>query len=277
MPSLFRFPGIAASAASATGAVKKTLSSTFDASGTGTFEAFGVDTNAGTARITRGADLTGNADVPNFFFSMWIRPVTISSGNIYSTGANEILLGLTGATGQFLIVAENAAGTSILNSRSPASSVTASVIQHWCGSVAMGTLNSIWMRKNGVTQTQTTSVFAVAPEDLNINFTVGNHSIGANPSGGAAYNGAIAEVWIDHQFIANTDANVLKFISNVSGTGVPIDLGPTGTLPGFGAPIMYFSRRGSGTTVASFATNLGTGLGFTQQNTLLDGGSFGGA
>ena len=40
---------------------------------------------------------------------------------------------------------------------------------------------------------------------------------------------------------------------------------------------MYFSRRGSGSTVASMVTNLGTGAGFTQQGTLLDGGSFGGA
>ena len=52
--------------------------------------------------------------------------------------------------------------------------------------------------------------------------------------------------------------------------GFPVDLGATGTLPGFGQPIMYFSRRDG---VANFAQNKGSdGALWTVTGTPGDGG-----
>ena len=80
---------------------------------------------------------------------------------------------------------------------------------------------------------------------------------------------------MDDQFITNSDANVLKFISNVAGTGKPVDLGATGTTPGFGQPLIYFSRRSGGSVaVDDFDNNLGTAGNFAWSGTPADGGLF---
>ena len=272
MSMLFRFPGVVASAKSVGVAVPRSLSASFDALGTTGFEAFAVDTNAGTARWTRANDLTGNADAMAGSFSVWINPTAVAgTQQIYTTGTNEIRIGLSGD--RFNVFAENAAGTTILDYRSPIASVAAG-LQHWCGSWDLSTAGRRWLRKNGVTQVISQTTFTVGEI---INYTFTNHCIGANPAGGSPFSGRLAEFWFESGlWIPESDANVLKFISSVAGSGVPINLGADGTTPGFGQPIMYFSRR-SGDAVSVFAQNRGTdAFTFIVTGTPLDGGSIGG-
>jgi hypothetical protein len=121
------------------------------------------------------------------------------------------------------------------------------------------------MRRDGVTQTLTAAPFTTGEV---IDWTVTNHAIGATTGGSAKLNGQLADLWIDDQFIANTDANVLKFISALSSSGLPVDLGATGATPGFGQPLIYLSRRNG---AADFSANKGSGGGFTVTGALTDG------
>lgn len=230
------------------------------------FQALGVTTAAGTARWTRGAGLTGSADGTAFFFSFWINLNDPGSGQVYATTAGEVVLAIS-ATPKVFITAENAVGSPIqicVNFTSTTATVTRNAWEHWSGSFDVTNAANRWMRKNGVTETITVSTFI----NEQLNFAVGNHGIGANPGGGSPLEASLAEIWIDHQWIPNTDANVFKFISGAG--GFPVDLGSDGTTPGFGQPIMYFSRRNG---VADFATNKGDGGGFTVTGTPGDGGS----
>lgn len=252
MPLLFRFPGIL-------GVVPNV------APPAGPFQPLAVDTNGGTARWTRGGDLTTNADGKTFFFSMWINPDTVvGDGQIYTTPAAEMVIQRMGD--RIRLFAENAAGAVILNMQSPIGSVQAGIWQHWCGSFDLANAANRWFRKNAANQTVTAPTYV----DDTINFTNTDHAIGANPAGVTAYAGKLGEIWIKQIFVPNLDENVFQFITGAGGS--PIDLGASGITTGsptFGSPIMYFSRRDG---VANFATNKGTGGGFTAVGTPLDGG-----
>jgi Concanavalin A-like lectin/glucanases superfamily len=220
--------------------------------------------------LLRGASLAGSAEGPEIFFSCWINPYTVPGA------ANQVIYGAASARihlrintdSQLGLETRTSAAVVIGNRTSGATLVTAGVWQHWCGSYNHTTGVS-WMRKNAVSVTLGGAEITSAAI---IDWVEPNHGIGGTTTATLFYGGLMAEVWIDDQFIADTDANVLKFISSLSGTGAPVDLGPTGELPGFGRPIIYLSRRNG---IGGFVSNKGTGGGFTDQAAVTEGGFVG--
>lgn len=226
------------------------------------FTVSGVDfPGAATGWLERDADLTDNSDGQAFTLSVWLDGDALNVGEqIYSTGNNQILVRITSG-GSVEVIGENTGGTQVINYRSPAASVTTGW-KHIITSFDLGTAGRRWIRIDGVDQTITQVVFTTGET---VDWTQADHAIGANPgAGGSSYNGGMAELWITHAWVDNTDANVLKFISQTNVNGTPVDLGATGTNPGLGTPIIWLTRRASG-TVADFISNNGSGGGFTSK------------
>jgi hypothetical protein len=229
------------------------------------FSVRGVDfPGASTGWLERDADLTGNADGRRFFFSFWMDPDNpTASQQIWSTGNNRILLRITSS--EVNVIAANSGGTNILNiSQTGATSPVQSGWQHWCGNIDMDNVANCWMAKDGTTIGNQVTVHTAGQD---IDFTNSDHGIGANPGAGASnFDGGLAELFILYPAspVADTSANKLKFISVLDSTGIPVDLGATGTNPGLGTPIIWLTRRADG-SVADFISNNGTGLGFTSK------------
>jgi hypothetical protein len=102
--------------------------------------------------------------------------------------------------------------------------------------------------------------------DDTLDYTGGDWSVGARPSGNLKFDGCLSEFYfapgqyLDFSLVANRR----KFISP---TGKPVQLGLTGSLPTGTAPLMYH-HLDDGEAVANFATNRGTGGNFTITGTL---------
>lgn len=94
-----------------------------------------------------------------------------------------------------------------------------------------------------------------------MDFTLGDWIIGAIGDSTLKFNGCLAELWFDTTWMDLTvTANRRKFRS---AAGQPVFLGTQGQIPTGSQPLIYCSLPTKGLSVASFATNRGSGGGFT--------------
>ena len=113
---------------------------------------------------------------------------------------------------------------------------------------------------------------AAGPSQGNVDWTNTNWTMGATAGagGGNKIFADVGDFYLDDNFFdISVLANERKFID---AAGKPVDLGEDGSGPTGAAPLVYFSKR-DGEAASAFATNKGTGGGFTENGTLSDGAS----
>lgn len=214
--------------------------------------------------LTRGGGLTGAADSKLLSFSVWLELEAVNGAGRIITGNTTLatnsqttrLIMSTGAD-TVEIVIFNAAGVQICGFRSD---VLPPGRHHICGSVDLSdTL------KRHMYVDDASSLFAGTPSvytnDVG-DFTLADWAIGAQAGGGSKFNGQIYDLWyapgvyIDFSVTANRR----KFRD---AAGRPVDLGANGQIPTGTAPLVYMGRD-----FATWATNKGTGGGFTTNGAL---------
>ena len=115
----------------------------------------------------------------------------------------------------------------------------------------------------------------LAPDyaDFVLDYTTAEYSLGATVTGTVPLTGRLGEFYLNFgEFLdLSVEANRRKFIT---AGGLPVDLGTAGLLPTGTEPEVFFSRRNSGETPASFLDNHGSGGPFTlQAGAFTDGGA----
>lgn len=214
--------------------------------------------------LTRGAELSGNADGKAGILSVWMK---FTGGD--ATAQRIIQNGSSGTTrltisksagDKFSISGLNAAGSVILTLTSSASYTSASGWKHflasWNLATALGQLyvNDASDLAGGSTLTNDT-----------IDYTLANFAIGAHVDGTGKTFAEIADLYLNlaTSIDLSVESNRRKFIS---ASRLPVDLGASGATPTGTSPIVFLK----GTVAGGFATNKGTGGGFTTNGTLTD-------
>ena len=220
------------------------------------YQSVGSDFDGTNDYLTRGADLTGNADGKTGLLSFWIRPdVDATTLNIYTQDVAAGAFGLQiqlSSSGYIIIQGHDTADAEILNIRSTIANFTvANGWRHVLASWDLAANSSFIYVDDASSQTVTTRV------NSNINYTTLDHIFGYWLWGGSKMNGCLSEFYFNNSAYMDlsVEANRRKFISV---TGTPVSLGVNGALPTGASPIIYL-KDASG----SFQTNYGTGGNFT--------------
>lgn len=222
---------------------------------------YAVDFDGTNDYLTRGADLTGISDGKVGNVSFWIR---MQGGDgvdnrIMATASTSPRFTISRVGGNTLtVLARNSAGTTILNMTSTASLVVASgwvnVMASWDLAVPVAQLyfGNTSVKAGGSTETNDT-----------IDYTQGEWSFGAFPDGTFKCDAYFSDVRFTTTFIdLSVASNRAKFRDP---HGKPVYLGTGGNRNGLVTPLLFFSGPASG-----WATNKGTGGGFTTTGTLTE-------
>lgn len=216
--------------------------------------------NGGTAYLERGAQLTGIGDSKVGTFNAWIR---IDGGDGTSrhifqicdsgTSQNFLRIRLT-ASNTIEIVAQNTAGTVILNMSTVLSYTTSATYINILASWNLATATTNLYISNVSDKSVTT-----ATNDT-IDYTRSDCSVYGSPVGSQIFNGAIAALWFDQTTAVDlTNAsNRAKYIS----AGFPVDLGSAGQTPTGSSPVVYLKSA-----AGVVGTNSGTGGNFNTNGT----------
>lgn len=225
--------------------------------------------------MSRGADLTGNADGKTGILSLWIR----FDGAADGTGFREIFdstwtLGVaedrfrlqTPVSNVLQVVGLRSTGAATLQLSTVSTFPGADTTWfHFLSSWDVATAGAHNLYLNDVSD-KTVDVFA----NNTIKYTAADWSVGSTPvSGGSKLNGCLAEFYFaPNQFLDfSVTANRRKFIS---ASGKPVFLGADGALPTGTAPLIYL-HLGRGETASNFATNRATGGNFSITGALTTG------
>lgn len=214
--------------------------------------------------LTRGAPLTGAVDGEDILESLWFRADDVGMDGVFS-----IMSRATG--GQIQLTRDNNDKIAVLLQSS------AIVLFNTVGDATFNsTTNTGWHHLLVAAQLDVTPVVQLYMDDApfahtpltspingNIDFTVADWGIGGTEVGGNKMLGDLAEVYMAMEYLdISVEANRRKFID---AAGKPVDLGADGSTPTGTQPIMFFS----GDTVG-WHTNLGSGLGFTENGAITD-------
>lgn len=216
--------------------------------------------------LLRGADLSSNANAKTFTMSFWMYPTDITGTDrrIYNNTGNAAHIRIDSATGKLLINMENAAGTQILVAVVDTPLITINEWNHVMMSIdlANSSNRSIYISKGNGATTAATVTWTTYTDDT-IDFTVADHCIGATVAGVGPLAAYLADFYLAFgQYIDLTSsANRVKFRSG----GRPVFLGADGSKPTGSAPSIFLSGQ-----ISDFATNKGTGGGFTVTGALTD-------
>jgi hypothetical protein len=211
--------------------------------------------------LTRGADLTGNADSTQVTGSLWFRR---NGGNgsqqvlyctIDSAGSCRFQVDLN-TSNQIHLKGNGTGGGTLRLDAAGSTAITDTNWHHLLFSVDLANTSNRYIYLDGVAETPTWSTYSNAV----IDFTRTEHSIGAFTNGASKFNGDVDDMWIDMgtYLDVSKDSVRAKFRDTA---GNPVDLGATGTNPTGSQPEVYLSSRGNG--LSSWATNKGSGGGFT--------------
>jgi hypothetical protein len=220
--------------------------------------------------LSRGAGFTGASDGKQFTLSFWVNIGVDQTNRIFTAvdtlaGTGLVVRSAVGATGLCSFVAENSAGTIILNVSTAASVLAASGWQHVIGSFDLTDTGKRHVYVNDVSDLPTITTYT----DDTIDFTNADVAIGANGDGTNKLNGDLAEMWFTTTYIdLSVTANRRLFIDS---RGKPVNLGQSGQKPTGTSPLLYLGghSRYNGLTSA-WNTNRGTGGGFTVTGALSD-------
>lgn len=223
--------------------------------------------------LTRGGDLTGTADGKQGTISAWIR-IDGGDGTIRRFFRSDTVLGGAAAPRLFVGVnnsniidfgALNAAGATILDIKTTGTYLAGATWRHVLASWDLGTAGARFIYINDVADITVTTF-----TNDNIDYTVGDWSIGARPDGSQKFFGCIFDFWFNPTFMdLSVVSNRRKFITEA---GKPGSLGSIGQNPISGTPLVY-QHLIKGASANSFATNLGAGGGFTVNGALTTGSS----
>ncbi len=205
----------------------------------------------------RGADLTGNADSKQLIFSVWAK-FNGGDGVIQTFVRNAVsnLIITKGSINQIVVVANNVSSVQILRIESGASQVIIADgnYHHILCSVDLGTPSSARLFIDDVESSNITTF-----TDDTIDFTAGEHAIGATTGTGNKMNASLSELYVNFgESLALVLDNRRKFIT---GGGKPVDLGSDGRLPTGTSPIIYAPDGDA-------SNNKGTGGDFTTTGAL---------
>ena len=211
--------------------------------------------------LTRGADLTGNADSKLVTGSFWFRGATSPPATlqrVYESGTPRFAINRN-SNETISIVGLSTAPALILSAST--SAINDTNWHHVCFSFDMSDTG----RRHIYVDDVSDSSFAVYT-DAAIDFTDTEHRLGARGAGAQSkFDGDLADFWLD--FGTYVDLSVLanrrKFIGENAINSV--DLGSDGSSPTGTSPIIFFSGP-----TASWHTNKGTGGGFTENGALTD-------
>lgn len=220
--------------------------------------------------LRREGQLTGLADSKSGIFSCWVRTDTDGvSQFLLATGglATARLSVIKAGTNLFIITAANDIGNPILSLRTTTSYTAGATWRHLLASWKLDVALARRFYVNDVDDTNAPT-FTDGTIDYTDDASGGSWGVGANwVSGASKFDGGMAELYfapgqyLDFSLVANRR----KFIS---ASGKPVHLGSDGSLPTGIAPIIYL-HLDDAETADNFATNRGTGGGFTNQSTLV--------
>jgi hypothetical protein len=220
--------------------------------------------------LTRGADLTGNADGKVGLLSVWVNLTggdgvfkTVWASRIAGGAGPRVTLQRTDGN-KWQMLGANAAGTVILNMTSTTSYTSAS---------GWHNVRASWDLLNGdgwlyVGDTDDLAAGATLTNDT-LDYTIAQHVVGAVYAGSflQLLDGDLADLYVNYAEVQDqsVEANRRKFFS---ATGKPVSLGADGSTPTGTAPIVFLSNA-----TATWQTNLGGGGGFTEVGALTDAAS----
>lgn len=202
--------------------------------------------------LTRGADLTGAVDGEQFSFSGWLNTSSATAQNVFGNGVycSLNINGSTNIKGQFRDSAATVRAQFTLEV-----DVIDGEWHHLAFSFDKNNVGDrhVYLDGNDASGDVTWNVY---DSTNNIDFTRGQFAVGASTeSGGALFNGSLAEIFINTTLIDLSDAAELaKFIKD----GRPSLRDADGGYGGAGAPLIWLSGD-----VSTWSTNKGTGGGFT--------------
>lgn len=225
--------------------------------GSGQYAANAVNFD-GSVYLSRGADLTGNADSNAISLSFWAKaPTSQDLERTIYTNKNQTF-GITFSLNSLVISGSNSAGTQILNAVFSAVSDPDS----WNHFMFSADLSDTGKRHAYVNGSAASITYNTYTNGL-IDHTVADHTIGSLDGGLSKFTGDISDVWIDlaNYIDLSNSSNRAKFIS---GASKPVDLGSSGERPTGSSPKIFLSGDTS-----TWHTNKGTGGGFTENGALV--------
>lgn len=210
--------------------------------------------------LTRGADLTGNADTDTGTFSAWID----------FQGGDGVRTDFFRAEGGWLEISKQASNSlRVIATKSGGGDLSVSSASTYTVSSGMLHILASWdlsasavhLYVNDTDDAGTPSITAGT-----IDYTRPDYGIGARDDGTNKINAKMGDVWWDNSYIDfSVAANRRLFIDSL---GNPVDLGSDGSSPGV-VPLVFLSGD-----VATWHTNKGDGGGFTESGALTDGGTY---
>jgi hypothetical protein len=221
--------------------------------------------------LTRGAGLTGAADSKLCTGSIWFKINTGAAsarliGSATAAGGSTLRFRVTWdqTDERVTIVGINPGGTTVVSLTTSNGSVPDGSGWHhilWSLDMANAAKRHVYL------DDASDLGVSIYTNDM-LDFTLGDWSVGSVPDGGNKLNGDMADVWIAFGVYIDisVEANRRKF---VTAEKKPVDLGATGALVSGSSPLLYLSRR-TGETTVQWATNKGTGGGFTVAGVLSD-------
>lgn len=204
--------------------------------------------------LSRGADLTGNADGKTGIISVWVYPTeTGITNDIYLTDHANFDVRINSAN-VVEILGANSSGTLILDIESSVS-LSVNNLYHIVASWDLASTTA-HLYINGVDRLVSTTL-----TNDTIDYTSANHYIGV--LGNTRFKGEMGQLYgnwaeyIDLSVAGNLD----KFYN-----GGPVDLGADGSTPTGTAPLTYLNNP-----YDTFEQNLGTGGNYSVSGTLAEG------
>lgn len=229
--------------------------------GGGPYAANGVNFDGTNDYLTRGADLTGNADGKKGIFYCRFK---IDGGN-----GTELTFYSKEETGRFRIF-RTSTNLIEVNGRTTSNSTILrfkTVATHQSGAGWKSILAS-WdmaVSNSGRLYINDSSDYSQNTfTDDTLDYQAAEHGIGARSGGGQNWNGCLADFYFNNEEYLdfNTVSNRRKF---TDASDNPVDLGSDGSTPTGNIPRIYFSG-----VTSTWHTNNGSGGGFTENGALTD-------
>lgn len=201
--------------------------------------------------MSRGADLTGNADGKKGIISFWVKTHDLTGTRTVFATAPAAGIRVT-HIGGFRLEGWNSSATQVLKytSYEVAQDAWIHVLMTW----DMDDTTSSRVYTNDVTARASYSTFT---SGQTIDYTQSNFHVGQDGGGIAYFDGSLCEVYIN---LAETMdiSNVTNRRKFIGADGKPVSLGQDGSLPTGTAPLIYLHG-----TYTGFNANSGTGGNFS--------------
>lgn len=227
------------------------------------YAANGVNFDGSNDYLTRGADLTGNADGKKgiIYFRFLLNGGNGSRQRFFrSDGPRFEIERRTGNT--FRVLGKDTGGSIKFRADTVATYTADSTWHSFLASWDMASAGSA-----SIYVDDTLDYNELTFLDANLDYTTTDHGLGADAAGGSKINACLADFYFNmaEYLDFSVTANRRKF---TDASDKPVDLGSDGSIPTGTAPIIFFSG-----VTSTWHTNKGSGGGFTENGALTDCGT----